>query len=66
MAGGIFAICGALTLAEVEIYAGDDNLARAGKATQINVAAGGEPGRAIDGNPDPEYGKNSHSGLSHL
>ena len=50
-----------LTLAEVEIYAGNDNLARAGKATQINVAAGGEPGRAIDGNTDPEYGKNSQT-----
>ena len=50
-----------LTLAEVEIYAGNDNLARAGKATQINVAAGGEPGRAIDGNTDPEYGKNGQT-----
>lgn len=50
-----------LTLAEVEVYAGNDNLARAGKASQINVAAGGEPGRAIDGNADPEYGKNGQT-----
>jgi putative heme-binding domain-containing protein len=50
-----------LTLAEVEVYAGNDNVARAGKATQINVAAGGEPGRGIDGNTDPEYGKNGQT-----
>lgn len=50
-----------LTLAEVEVYTGNDNVARAGKATQTNVAAGGEPGRAIDGNTDPEYGKNGQT-----
>ena len=50
-----------LTLAEVEVYSGNDNVAREGKATQINVGAGGEPGRGIDGNTDPEYGKNGQT-----
>jgi hypothetical protein len=50
-----------LTLAEVEVYAGNENVARAGKATQVNVAAGGEPGRAIDGNTHPEYGRNGQT-----
>ena len=44
-----------LTLAEVEIYGGSENLARSGKASQINVGAGGVPQRGIDGNTHPEY-----------
>ena len=46
-----------LTLAEVEVFSGNDNVARTGKATQTNVGAGGEASRGIDGNTDPEYAK---------
>jgi azurin len=41
---------GTLTLAEVEVMSGGQNVARRGKATQINVANGGAANRAIDGN----------------
>jgi putative heme-binding domain-containing protein len=39
-----------LTLAEVEVYSNGQNVARKGKASQINTANGGEAARAIDGN----------------
>lgn len=45
-----------LTLAEVEVYSGTTNIARRGKATQINVASGGDPQRAIDGNTSGSFG----------
>jgi putative heme-binding domain-containing protein len=44
-----------LTLAEVEVYSGGKNIARTGKATQINTAHGGVPSRAIDGNKSGTY-----------
>lgn len=47
---------GTLTLAEVEVYSGDRNIARNGKATQINVGYDGDASRAIDGNKSPIYG----------
>lgn len=47
---------GTLTLAEVEVYSGDRNIARSGKATQINTSHGGVASRAIDGNKSPIYG----------
>lgn len=47
---------GTLTLAEVEVYSGDRNIARSGKATQMNTSHGGAASRAIDGNKSPTYG----------
>lgn len=44
-----------LTLAEVEVFAGGRNVARNGKARQINVAHEGEASRAIDGNKDGKF-----------
>ncbi|MGE5191667.1 MAG: DUF1549 domain-containing protein, partial [Deltaproteobacteria bacterium] len=44
-----------LSLAEVQVFQGTDNLARAGKANQSNTDYGGEPQRAIDGNTDGDY-----------
>ncbi|WP_193213598.1 DUF7133 domain-containing protein [Luteolibacter marinus] len=46
---------GTLTLAEVEVFAGGENVARGGKASQSSVASGGTPERAIDGNTNPDY-----------
>ena len=45
-----------LTLAEVEVYAGGENVARKGKASQSTTAHGGDAVRAIDGNTNPVYG----------
>lgn len=39
-----------LTLAEVEVFSGGQNVARKGKANQTNVAFDGQAARAIDGN----------------
>ncbi|MDA1164068.1 MAG: HEAT repeat domain-containing protein [Planctomycetota bacterium] len=44
-----------LTLAEVEVFSGGRNIARAGKATQVNVSSGGDASRAIDGNKSGAY-----------
>ena len=46
-----------LTLAEVEVYCRGVNIARHGKASQINTAFGGAPERAIDGNRSGVYGQ---------
>lgn len=46
-----------LTLAEVEVISGGKNLAREGKATQVNTHGGAGAGRAIDGNADPDWNK---------
>jgi putative heme-binding domain-containing protein len=46
---------GTLTLAEVEVYSGDRNVARQGKASQKNIAHGGAAARAIDGKTDASY-----------
>jgi putative heme-binding domain-containing protein len=46
-----------LTLAEVEVFAGTTNVARKGKASQINTSNGGDAGRAIDGNTSPAWEK---------
>jgi len=45
-----------LTLAEVEVISGGDNIARRGRATQKNTAHGGDAKRAIDGNKSGSYG----------
>ena len=45
-----------LSLAEVEVFSGGKNLARAGKASQSSTDHGGVAERAIDGNKHPEFG----------
>ncbi|WP_165251512.1 PVC-type heme-binding CxxCH protein [Paludisphaera soli] len=47
---------GTLTLAEVEVYSDGRNVARQGKASQVNTANGGDAARAIDGNASGVYG----------
>ncbi len=48
-------------LAEVEVFSGGTNVARNGKATQSSTGYGGDASRAIDGNTNGEYAKNSVS-----
>ncbi len=48
-----------LSLAEVQVFSGADNLAPNGKATQINEDYGGSPNRAIDRNTTGDFSKNS-------
>ncbi|MFM9960416.1 MAG: PVC-type heme-binding CxxCH protein, partial [Planctomycetaceae bacterium] len=45
-----------LTLAEVEVYSGGENVARKGRASQKNTAHGGDASKAIDGNTSGIYG----------
>jgi putative heme-binding domain-containing protein len=47
---------GTLTLAEVEVASGGRNVARSGRASQVNTAHGGDAARAIDGNKSGVYG----------
>ena len=49
-----------LSLAEVEVFRGDENIARKGKATQSSTDFEGPAQLAIDGNTDGEY-EHSHS-----
>ncbi|MDX1947525.1 MAG: DUF1553 domain-containing protein [Pirellulaceae bacterium] len=44
-----------LSLAEVQVFRGTENLARQGKATQSSTDYGGPPQLAIDGNTSGEY-----------
>lgn len=46
---------GTLTLAEVEVMSGGENVARRGRASQKNTGAGGDASRAIDGNKSGTY-----------
>ena len=48
-----------LSLAEVQVFSNNINVALKKKATQINVANGGNPERAIDGNTAGIYGMGS-------
>jgi formylglycine-generating enzyme required for sulfatase activity len=48
-----------LSLAEVEIFSGGKNVARNCKTTQSSTSAGGVSSRAVDGNTDGNYSKNS-------
>ena len=50
-----------LSLAEVEIFSGGENVARKGKASQCSTDYGGDAARAIDGNRDGDYNKGSIS-----
>src|SRR5262249_32708642 len=45
-----------LTLAEVEVYSDGRNIARQGKASQINTGYGGDASKAIDGNRSGAFG----------
>jgi hypothetical protein len=53
-----------LSLAEVEVFSGDRNIARQGTARQSSTAFDGPADRAIDGNPDGDYNRKSttHTG----
>jgi hypothetical protein len=46
-----------LSLAEVQVFNGNDNVAVRGKATQSSTDFGGPPELAIDGNTDGDYQK---------
>ncbi len=48
-----------LSLAEVEVFVGDKNVAPAGKAAQSSTDYRGEAKRAIDGNTSDRFGSNS-------
>jgi hypothetical protein len=48
-----------LQLAEVQVFAGNENIALKGEATQKSTHAGAEAKRAIDGNTAGEYAKGS-------
>jgi mono/diheme cytochrome c family protein/glucose/arabinose dehydrogenase len=50
-----------LTLAEVEVFSGDKNIARSGKATQSSTDHNAPAERGIDGNKDPEFGRNGQT-----
>ena len=50
---------GTITLAEVEVDSGGENVARGRSTRQSTVAWGGESSRAVDGNTDGIYGRNS-------
>lgn len=52
---------GTLTLAEVEVMSGGDNVARKGRASQKNTAHGGDANKAIDGGTGGIYGMNSQT-----
>jgi len=53
-----------LTLAEVEVFSGGKNIAQGGKATQSSTNAGGEAGKAIDGNKSSDYNKGGQTHTS--
>ncbi|MCA9199022.1 MAG: DUF1549 domain-containing protein, partial [Planctomycetales bacterium] len=48
-----------LSLAEVEVFHQDQNIAASGQASQSSTAYGGSPQRAIDGNTDGNYDAHS-------
>jgi len=48
-----------LSLAEVEVISGDDNVAVAGTATQSSVGSNGTADRAVDGNTSGVYEENT-------
>ena len=55
-----------LSLAEVQIFSGGDNIATQGRATQSSTDFGGPPEYAIDGNTDGQYENKSvtHTAIS--
>ena len=46
-----------LSLAEVEVFSGGENIARMGKATQSSIGYEGPPNLAIDGNTEGDFTK---------
>lgn len=48
-----------LSLAEVEVFSGEENVAAGGKASQSSVGSNGTPERAIDGNTSGVYEENT-------
>ena len=48
-----------LSLAEVQVFAGDKNVALGGKASQSSTTFGGDPARAVDGNTNGEFSADS-------
>ncbi|MBN02442.1 MAG: hypothetical protein CMJ77_25360 [Planctomycetaceae bacterium] len=48
-----------LSLAEVEVFVGDENIALGKTASQSSDSLGGNAGRAVDGNTDGTFGVNS-------
>ena len=45
-----------LTLAEVQVFSGGQNIAQKGRATQSSTTSGGAAQRAVDGRTDGKYG----------
>ena len=52
---------GTLTLAEVEVWSGGQNVARRGKASQSTTGNSGDAAHAIDGNNDGSFGSGSQT-----
>ncbi len=52
---------GTLTLAEVQVFSGGENIALKGKAKQSSISNGGDANRAIDGKTDPHYGSGTQT-----
>ncbi len=52
---------GTLTLAEVEVFSGEVNVARKGRASQKNTAHGGDAAKAIDGGAGGIYGMSTQT-----
>ena len=50
-----------LTLAEVEVFSGSQNVALQGRATQLNTGHGGTADKAIDGKTDGTFSNGSQS-----
>ncbi|NNE00648.1 MAG: DUF1549 domain-containing protein, partial [Pirellulaceae bacterium] len=50
-----------LHVAEIEVFSGNKNIARGAKVKQSSTGFGGQAQRAIDGNTDGDYNKNSVS-----
>jgi formylglycine-generating enzyme required for sulfatase activity len=48
-----------LSLAEVQVFSGTENVSFKGKASQVSTAWGGDAARAVDGNTDGDFGKSS-------
>jgi len=48
-----------LSLAEVQVFSGTENVAYKGNASQVSTAHGGDAARAVDGNTDSDWAKNS-------
>jgi formylglycine-generating enzyme required for sulfatase activity len=48
-----------LSLAEVQVFSGTENVALKAKASQVSTAHGGDAARAVDGNTDSDWVKNS-------